>query len=416
MPFPVSCPACGKSFSIADDAYEQKIKGRVVSVKCKQCQALIRVDGTRPLDVARRPSSAPAEPAPAFLVDTPGGSDRELDANQIAIELREGRMTEATLVWREGMSEWTEVGKVPELQPFLKPVSLSVPAPAAVPAPAPQRAEPAKKIRPMQPTLPMGMMAPPSLAARGITLPLNPPAAGRPSAEAAAPAPAPARALADETETRRLPAVDENPPAAPDDGFDALFGPSAAQDDVVTSVAPSPPDAAAARPARGSAPRAASAPMVAPAPSPPAAAARPPSAARRRSRTEAGVGPARLSPAAADTSAAPRCAASPRRRTGRGSAVFRATTVCGAVGVPGAGDRAAPADTSSSIGLPVARAIPGQRPARWLHVSDGAGAARRHARAVDLARPPGSAATSLAPALPGTVPHSLSAAPHRAVA
>ncbi len=206
MPFPVSCPACGKSFSIADDAYEQKIKGRVVSVKCKQCQALIRVDGTRPLDVARRGSSSPAEPAPAFLVDTPGSEDRELDANQIAVEIREGRMNEATLVWREGMAEWTEAGKVPELQPFLKPVSLSVPAPAA---PA---AEPAKptKLRPMQPTLPMGMMAPPSLAARGITLPLNPPAGSRPSAEAAAPPP---------------PAPAVEPPAAQDDGFDSLFGP-----------------------------------------------------------------------------------------------------------------------------------------------------------------------------------------------
>src|SRR5690554_4814831 len=59
MPFPVSCPACGKSFSIADEAYEQKIKGRVVSVKCKQCQALIRVDETRP------PPTSPSPPAAA---------------------------------------------------------------------------------------------------------------------------------------------------------------------------------------------------------------------------------------------------------------------------------------------------------------------------------------------------------------
>ena len=49
MPLPVTCPACGKSFSIADDVFEQKIKGRVVTVKCKQCQAPIRVDGTRGL-------------------------------------------------------------------------------------------------------------------------------------------------------------------------------------------------------------------------------------------------------------------------------------------------------------------------------------------------------------------------------
>src|SRR5688572_7483099 len=103
MPFPVSCPACGKSFSIADDAYEQKIKGRVVSVKCKRCQALIRVDGTREPDAVARSSNAPADPGLAFLVDTPGSTDRELTGAQIAAEIRAGRMTEATLVWREGM-------------------------------------------------------------------------------------------------------------------------------------------------------------------------------------------------------------------------------------------------------------------------------------------------------------------------
>src|SRR5690606_2467974 len=144
MPFPVSCPACGKSFSIADEAYEQKIKGRVVSVKCKQCQALIRVDGTRPPPTA--PSAAANAPERAatgsadtvvFLVDTPGSSDRELTVKQIADEIRAGTINETTLVWREGMPEWAEAGKVPELAPLLRP--------DAAPRPA--------KIRPIQPTL-----------------------------------------------------------------------------------------------------------------------------------------------------------------------------------------------------------------------------------------------------------------------
>src|SRR4051812_31708433 len=46
MPFPITCTACQKTFSIADDVYERKVKGRVVTIKCKQCQAGIRVDGT----------------------------------------------------------------------------------------------------------------------------------------------------------------------------------------------------------------------------------------------------------------------------------------------------------------------------------------------------------------------------------
>jgi hypothetical protein len=241
MPFPVSCPACGKSFSIADDAYEQKIKGRVVSVKCKQCQGLIRVDGTKPPEASAR-TSTPAEPAPSFLVDTPGGTDRELSATQIAEEFRAGHIDETTLVWREGMAEWTEAGKVAELEPFLKSAE-----------PQPQAADPSRKIRPMQPTLPMGMMAPPSLAARGITLPLSPPTGSGSTPET----------VSVPLETR-LPTPRERDDAAP--------------------VRPKPPSQPRAAAEPRSAPKAAgSSPMAAPpkaAGSSPLAAQKPPSAPR----------------------------------------------------------------------------------------------------------------------------------------
>ncbi len=77
MPLPVTCHACGKGFSISDDIFEQKIKGRVVTVKCKQCQAPIRVDGTKGLAEAKvgPPPAAGAKPetkppAPTTLSDT----------------------------------------------------------------------------------------------------------------------------------------------------------------------------------------------------------------------------------------------------------------------------------------------------------------------------------------------------------
>ena len=46
MAFPVTCPACGKAFQLADDIYERKVAGKVVSIKCKQCHSGIRVDAT----------------------------------------------------------------------------------------------------------------------------------------------------------------------------------------------------------------------------------------------------------------------------------------------------------------------------------------------------------------------------------
>lgn len=94
-----------------------------------------------------------AEPL-LFAVDSPGG-DRELTEQQIANELAAGSVTADTLVWRDGMPEWLEVKKVPELARHLKrteplrTVTTQRAAAAVAPA-APGR------FRPRLPTLPMG--------------------------------------------------------------------------------------------------------------------------------------------------------------------------------------------------------------------------------------------------------------------
>src|SRR5207253_709984 len=71
MPYPIACAACGKTFSITDDLYERKIVGHVVTIKCKQCQANIRVDGTQANTAKAAPNQAsddatpPADASPA---------------------------------------------------------------------------------------------------------------------------------------------------------------------------------------------------------------------------------------------------------------------------------------------------------------------------------------------------------------
>src|SRR5450755_4102782 len=89
MPFPITCTACGKIFSIADDVYERKVKGRVVTIKCKQCGAGIRIDDAHggshddddaePLSVAQ-PEPIPtraAAPAPAPPAAAPAAAAKE---------------------------------------------------------------------------------------------------------------------------------------------------------------------------------------------------------------------------------------------------------------------------------------------------------------------------------------------------
>jgi hypothetical protein len=51
MAFPITCPTCGKAFTLADDIYEKKVAGKVVSIKCRQCQSGIRIDATTPGDL-----------------------------------------------------------------------------------------------------------------------------------------------------------------------------------------------------------------------------------------------------------------------------------------------------------------------------------------------------------------------------
>jgi hypothetical protein len=201
MAFPITCPTCGKAFTLADDIYEKKVAGKVVSIKCRQCQSGIRIDATTPGDLkvvgatpagganmsvgAKPPGAsagappaddAPAAPAPvrerqptligmmnpagqivtqggtpvasgtAWAVDSGGiGDDRELSDEEIAREIAQGRLKPDTLVWREGQGEWQEIKNIPalakHLPPKKQPAAAALDKPPAV-EPKPPAGEP----------------------------------------------------------------------------------------------------------------------------------------------------------------------------------------------------------------------------------------------------------------------------------
>lgn len=146
MPFAVRCSHCASRFALTDELYERKVKGRLVTVRCKHCKKDITVDG---VELASRPSQAPPEQGtptvpiaietePAAVDTTPTApisrsasahppveglwvvsygddDDRELTMAQIERALLKREIRDDTLVWREGLPEWQTLASVPEL-------------------------------------------------------------------------------------------------------------------------------------------------------------------------------------------------------------------------------------------------------------------------------------------------------------
>ena len=226
MPFSVTCPSCGKSFQLAQEIYERKVAGKIVSIKCKQCQSGIRIDATESgtlkvigstpagaeaaaptgAQAARArqatligmmgPSGKPVtastnESGALWAVDASGaGEDRELDDATIAREIGSGAISADTLVWRDGMGDWLEVSKIPELAKHLPSAKKPEPAKVAAPLPA------ARGKQPSAPEVAAAAPAPapvkaPAPAVNPAPAPKAPATAGKPAAPTAkAPAPA----------------------------------------------------------------------------------------------------------------------------------------------------------------------------------------------------------------------------------
>ncbi|HMI85178.1 MAG TPA: zinc-ribbon domain-containing protein [Polyangiaceae bacterium] len=173
----VTCQSCQAKYTIADE----KVRGKVAKIRCKKCGTTIIVDGNDPASATAEPAAV----APVADYTQQGASDeqwtvlvadgdqRTLTAAQVAELYASGTVGYETLVWKDGMGDWTAIGQVDALRsvvengprPTMTPLEQAASMPSSAP-PAPPVAEdpPARQ--------------PPAMAARAKTV--EPAAARRP--------------------------------------------------------------------------------------------------------------------------------------------------------------------------------------------------------------------------------------------
>ncbi len=113
MSFPISCDSCGASFRLPESLYEKRVKGRVATIRCKQCAAKINVDGTE----FGPPVSDVADDADDYwAVSFTDDDDRALTTSELADALKRGDIDGATIVWRDELEAWTRIAEVAALR------------------------------------------------------------------------------------------------------------------------------------------------------------------------------------------------------------------------------------------------------------------------------------------------------------
>lgn len=244
------CDQCKAKYQIADD----KVAGKTVRMKCRKCGHVIEIRAAvtesssaseRPVApsansplAARRP--APPQPRRDALtsamqkniaspdVDATGGDPTAPDEWYVAIngvpvgpigisELRRkaasGSVTDASLVWREGLEEWRPLRTITELAALVRDGATSLPPRApSRPAPPPRASLRAPAPQP-GPAIGGPAMRPPSPPARSNVIPLR---SDRPAASLnVGGAAAAITASPDPFATSPLPPIAADPFAAP---------------------------------------------------------------------------------------------------------------------------------------------------------------------------------------------------------
>lgn len=154
----VDCPSCGATYNISDE----KVRGRRVRVRCKNCSGPIIVDGEQidAEDATRvyQPSFEPntyedtdestrvmsvgasqvQESAPgAWTVNVGETDQRSMMLEEIVDTYNAGFITEEAFVWRDGMADWMPLMEVEEIRSAIesgqatqvvKPTALRAPA------------------------------------------------------------------------------------------------------------------------------------------------------------------------------------------------------------------------------------------------------------------------------------------------
>jgi predicted Zn finger-like uncharacterized protein len=135
--------ACQAKYSIADD----KIQGKAFKIRCKKCSHVIvvKVGGdaaaapastAAPAPVAVESSKAVAAEQGVWHVVVDGEQVGPLTEGGVRERLSQGKINSDTLVWKDGMGDWTALSTVPELAAVFAKVPQHAPANPAAHTPA----------------------------------------------------------------------------------------------------------------------------------------------------------------------------------------------------------------------------------------------------------------------------------------
>lgn len=148
----VTCDKCNKRYTIADD----KVRGKAVKIRCKQCQNLISVQGPALSAATGGQAVAASAPAPAAAADPNPWEDERtrampaldttvqwfamvkgvqigpFDLKGLEGKVKAGEVSLRTYLWKQGMGDWKRASDVPEVSPVFAGVSVGATATAPV--------------------------------------------------------------------------------------------------------------------------------------------------------------------------------------------------------------------------------------------------------------------------------------------
>jgi len=147
----VTCDKCNKRYAIADD----KVRGKSVKIRCKQCQNLISVQGPPAGAAAASAATIPvtqptlgggvsatgspweeertrAMPAmdlsPTWFAMVKGKQIGPLTVRDLELRVKTGEVSLRTYLWKQGMADWKRASDVPEVSPVFAGVSVGAAA------------------------------------------------------------------------------------------------------------------------------------------------------------------------------------------------------------------------------------------------------------------------------------------------
>ena len=102
----IECEACGARYGIPAD----RIKGRVIKIRCKKCNELIRIHNK---DVKTEPEAARGEGKIWFVVIHRKRIGPFTD-HEVRQQFEQGKIKLRTYAWRQGYDQWERLGQIPE--------------------------------------------------------------------------------------------------------------------------------------------------------------------------------------------------------------------------------------------------------------------------------------------------------------